>query len=512
MDLFGRVDLWVIFLYMVGMIAVAFWVSDRSRDAEGYTVAHRNMSGLVLGLSVLGTFTSSITFLGLPTNTYKGNWSAFNFGLALPVAALIATRYFVPLYRRGVSLSAYEYMERRFGYWARAYADMCFIVLQLIRAATVMLLVALATAPLLGMDIVPMLCVFGVVVILYDTVGGITADIWTDVIQVFILVGGALWCLAELVFRYPGGASEFVAEIPLEKLSLGDLASWDLGQTTVLVIFLYGISENLRNYGTDQSYIQRFLSAQDERAAAKSIWIGALSYVPLSVVFCLIGTGLYMRYDLGGAALPEGILANQVFPHFIRYEVPQVVTGLIISAILAAAMSTVDSNLNSMSTVLLVDVVQRLAGSRLLPFRDITILRASTVAFGVIATGTSVLIYRIFLQQSGTIMDLWWQYAGTVGGGLFGLFLLGWLMPRIPSAVAGLAVLATIPVLYWGTFMRTEESANLQCRLHPNLVGIAGTLTMLSIGVVGLALVRAGVLRPNPRSHHGAELATTGQE
>jgi SSS family solute:Na+ symporter len=269
-----------------------------------------------------------------------------------------------------------------------------------------------------------------------------------------------------------------------------------------MVVFLYGLSENLRNYGTDQNYVQRMLAARNERAAAGSIWLAALGYLPVSAIFCLIGSALAVRYAAPGA-LPEGMKAEEVFPYYMKHELPPVVLGLVISGILAAAMSTIDSCLNSISTLVLVDVVRPLR-QREPRIREIWILRLSTILFGVIGTGTAVFMYVAFQEERArTIMDLWWQYAGTAGGGLFGLFLLAWLAPRLPAWGALLAVLSTIPVMAWGTFARNFASGSawawLECPLSPLLVGVAGTAALLVVGGSIALGVSAGLFAANPR-------------
>lgn len=496
--IYARSDLWIVFGYMAAMMWLAWRVSDQSRDVEGYTVGNRTMGGLTIGLSVLGTFASSITFLGLPAKAYAGDWNAYVFSLALPFAALIAVNYFIPLYRSETTISAYALLEKRFGYWARAYADLSYIILQLIRVATVLLLVALAVRPMLGWEIVPTLIGVGVLVIIYDTLGGIRAVIWTDVVQVIVLMVGALWCLVSLLTD-AGGAESVWQSIPAEKFSLGEW-SFDLTSSTVFVVFLYGVTENLRNYGTDQSYVQRMLCARSDREASKSIWIGALSYLPLSLMFCLIGAALFAAFPPGAS---HGLLPDEVFPHFITHQLPKPVAGLVIAAILAAAMSTVDSSLNSMATIFFLDVVQRYRRGNS-NVRDIVLLRLSTVTLGTIGTGLAVGMYLLFREESRTIMDIWWQYAGTAGGGMFGLFLLAWLTPYVPSWSAAVGVVLTIPVLAWGTFARNIPLDNdwnwIECPLHPNMVGISATLVMLGVGLAVALLVRGGIIRANPRA------------
>jgi len=491
----------VVAIYMAAMLGVAWFVSAKSRDVEGYTVGNRNMSGWVVGLSVLGTFTSSISFLAVPAMIYSDrNWNSFVFPLAVPVAAVVAVRWFVPLYRREVQLSAYEFLERRFGYWARGYADACFLLLHTIRVGMVLLLVALAVQPLLGWNVLPTIVCLGVLVIVYDVLGGIQAVIWTDVVQVAILFGGAAWCLAVLAGGWPGGAGQFFHDVPAGSFSLGDFAAWDLAQSTFLVVFIYAISENLRNYGTDQNYVQRMLAARDDHEASRSIYVGAFGYLPVIAVISLVGTGLSMWYQLPIEAMPDSEAAafvgermaslpvdarpDAIFPHFIRHELSPIVAGLVVSAVLAAGMSTVDSSLNSMSTVLLVDVARRLRrGPSRVP--EIILLRLFTAAMGAFGTAAAALVYLEYGEGSGALMGLWWKYAGVSGAGLFGLFLLAWLMPRIPPWGAAVAVISSLPVLGLGLYDNGEH-------VHGNAVGVAGVLMMLVIG----GLVRLVAPRP----------------
>ena len=520
-----RSDLWVIAIYLLGMMGIGCWVSSGARDVEGFTVGNRALPSWAVGMSVLGTFLSSITFLALPAKTYaQGNWNAAIFGFMPPVAAAVAVVYFVPLYRRRVRLSAYEFLEQRFGYWARAYGAIANIALQLIRIGTVLLLVALAVEPMLqwatpeGWDgqawqsakILGLIGVCGIVVIIYDLLGGIQAVVWTDVAQVVVLTVGAVWVLVSLMVDGTQGPREFVAAMPLERLEFGRFWNWDAqtgfwdwGATTVLVTGLYGLTENLRNYGTDQNYVQRMLCVRDDAAAIRSLQLGAWGYVPLNVVFCLIGTALWMHYHQGSGQLPEHLPADAVLPYYITSELPRPIAGLVIAAIMAAAMSTIDSSMNSCSMVALADLVLRWRrGPGWLP--DIVILRLFTATLGILGTGVSAWLYLSQGDASRTVMDVWWQYAGTAGGGLFGLFLLAWWAPRLPAWGAALAVIATVPVLAWGTFARKLSADSpwkpWECPLHPNLVGITGTVAMLALAGIILLGVRAGFVAANPRA------------
>jgi SSS family solute:Na+ symporter len=484
---------WIVVVYSLAMLWTAWFVSDKSQDVEGYTLGGRSIPGWAIGISVFGTFLSSITFLALPANTYKGNWNPFVFSLALPFAAAAATLWFIPLYRKRVSLSAYELLEQRFGYWARVYGVISYVVLQVLRIGTVQLLLALAVAPLLDWEIIPTIVFLGGIVIVYDTLGGFQAVVWTDVVQVIVLVVGAIWCLTALIGGFSGGGGEFYETLLSDqfshKMSLGAWASSDLSQGTILVVFLYGLTENLRNYGVDQNYVQRILASRSIGEATRSLWLTAVGYLPVSLVFCLIGTALFVRGSVEPDFLPTGLAHDQVFPYFIQNHLPPRVGGLVVAAIAAAAMSTIDSCLNSSSTVIFVDLVRRLrSGPGKL--KDIWILRGTTLFLGGLSTGLSVLLVELLTaERTRTIMDVWWQYAGAAGGGLFGLFLLAWLLPRTPRWVAAVAVVVSVPVMVWGNVARNISPDSpwkpFECPLHPNLVGIAGTAALFAVGGVG---------------------------
>ena len=235
----------------------------QNRDADNFSLAGRSVPGWAVGLSVLGTFTSSITFFGLPQKAYAENWNAFLFGAAMPLSAWIATRYLVVRYRRTIRYSVYEFLEDQFGYWARCYAALSYLVLQIIRVAMVLLLVTFAVAPLLDLPIVPSLVLVGVLIIIYDTLGGLRAVIWTDVIQVIVLSVGAIWCLGAVVNQV-GGLAALAEGLSYNRIGLGawdDTAGrslpwsdwFDLSRGTIFVVFLYGVSEHLRNYGTTKT-------------------------------------------------------------------------------------------------------------------------------------------------------------------------------------------------------------------------------------------------------------------
>lgn len=528
----------IVAVYLLVVMAIAFRVSGGARDVEGYSVGNRDLPGWAVGCSVLGTFLSSMTFLGYPAGAFAGNWNAWVFGLALPVAAGAAALWFVPLYRSSVQLSAYELVHDRFGVWARCYAAAAYIALQLVRVAMVQLLVAFALAPLIdgwnadtATKVQAVILVSGLAVIVYDVVGGMRAVVWTDVLQVVVLTIGAAWCLA-LLWSHVGPQWDQLAAAHGEKFRLGrplgtidaagGLAPWLIGALsapTVLVMLIYGVSENLRNYAADQNYVQRMLAARDGRAAARSIWLAALAYLPLSAGFCLIGTLLYFHYGLAPPPELADARPEEVFPYFIRNELPPLAAGLVIAAILAAAMSTIDSSLNSSSTVLLVDAVRPLRRGRVGKY-DVIWLRATTVLCGVGATAASLAIYREYGDRAAAMIDVWWKLAGMAGGGMFGLFLLAWLTPRLPSWAALISVAASIPVLWWGggcPGVPRDWAARAWLDDHPypldgKLVGVTASLVVLGLGGVFRLILPPTNRRSGPRADAAGDCPGAGAD
>ena len=345
----SNLDITVLLAYVAAVIGFGLNFYRRAGTIEGFTSAGRRLPGWLVGLSIFGTYLSSISFLALPGKAYDSNWLALAFSLSLPIAAWVAARWFVHLYRATSDVSAYAYLERRFGLWARLYATTFYLLTQLARMGTIMFLVALALESLTGWNIVTIIIVTVILVTLYTVVGGIEAVIWTDALQSLVLTVGALACSILLLTSFPEGPAQlFSIANDHGKFSPG---SFDLSFTapTFWLVFIYGLFINLQNFGIDQSYIQRYHTANSMQAARRSIWIGIMIYLPVSILFLFIGSALFAYYTVHPDLLPQALQAEQlgdkIFPHFIVAELPDGVTGLLIAALFAAAMSSIDTSI-----------------------------------------------------------------------------------------------------------------------------------------------------------------------
>ncbi len=489
-------DVVVLLVYLGGVVAFGCWFVRYSRHAEGFMAAGRSLPGWAVGISIFGTYVSSISFLALPGKAYAADWNSYVFSLTLPLAAVIAVRYFVPFYRRSGEISAYQHLEHRFGPWARVYAVVCYLLTQLARMGTIMYLVALALAPLLGWEVWLIILVTGALVTLYTLLGGIEAVIWTDVVQSLVLTGGALVCLGLLLFGLPEGPGQ-VFRIAAEhhKFSLGSFGP-SVGESTFWVVLLYGLVINLQNFGIDQNYVQRYITAKSDREAVKSVWLGALLYLPVSAVFFFIGTALFAFYATQPGLLPEAVDAagkpDSVFPYFIVSQLPPGMTGLLVAAIFAAAMSSVDSSLNCSATLFLQDVYKRYArrGREVGDRESMRVLYLTTLVWGALGTATALAMIRV---QSA--LDAWWQLAGIFSGGMLGLFLLGRISRRAANPAAVTGVVCGVLAILWMTFSLSpnwpDAFEQVRSPFHSYLIIVIGTATIVVVGFL-VSLLKKG--------------------
>jgi SSS family solute:Na+ symporter len=463
----AALDVAVVAAYLLVVVGLGLLLSRRGRQSDRYMAAGRALPGWAVGLSIFGSYVSSISFFANPGKAYAADWNFFVFSLAALPAAFVGTRVFVPFYRRSGSVSAYEHLERRFGPWARVYAVACFLLTQMARMGTIVYLLALALAPLTGWGVPAIVVGVGAVMTLYTLFGGIEAAVLTGVVQSAVLLAGTAAVLFGVLAAAPSGATN-VAAFGWEqgKFSLGSL-SLDASQSTLWVVLLYGLTINLQNFGADQGYIQRYITARSDREAAHSVWFVPALYLPVAAVFFFIGTSLFAVAQLRPGFLPEGLPADQVLPFFIAHGLPAGVRGLVVAAVLAAAM---DSNLTSMATLTLVDLYRRYLRPQASEREALLVLRLSVLGWGALATAVG-----LAMISAQTVLDRWWALAGVFSGGVLGLVLLG-VFSRVTSAAAAVAAAAGVGVILWISLSRTP--------FHPLLAAPLGTAAILLVGLL----------------------------
>jgi len=489
----SNLDLSIIGIYLLSMIGVGIYFSRKNKSSEQFTTASGRIPGWALGLSFYATFLSAITFLGDPGKSFGSNWNPFVFSLSIPLAAIVATKLFVPFYRNGQAISAYSHLEERFGAWARTYAMVCFIMTQLARMGTIFYGLALTINALTGIQMEGIILVSGLVIICYTVLGGMEAVIWTEVIQAILKTLGALLILA-IITSQIGFADVLKIGQRDEKFSLGSFAP-DLTTSSFWVILSYGFFINLTNFGIDQNYIQRYHTAKNTQDAAKSIWLCVLYYVPVSFLFFFIGTALYAYYDINPALILElkqqvaleknmGIealkvtdYADRVLPFFMKTQIPKGLLGLLLAALLSAGMSTMSSGMNSSATVFLKDIYLRYVNSDLSPKKQLRVLLISTVVMGCLG-----IIFGISMIGVKSLLDVWWKLSGIFAGGMLGIFLLGFLAKHVSNAAAKIAAIIGVLVIAWMSFKDLLPEA-YQSPFDSKMTVVVGTLTIVGLGI-----------------------------
>ena len=471
----GGLDLIVFIGYLLGTLYLSVIFFSKKRTSKSFILGSGKTPQWVVTLSIFATFVSSISYLALPGSAYESNWNAFVFSLSIPIAALITVKYFVPVYRKINSSSAYTYLEQRFGPWAKIYASLCYIATQMMRVGTIIYLLALAINMILDWDMVTVIVFTGVFVTAYTIIGGIEAVLWTDAIQAIILILGAVFCVVILIAGMPGGVGHLIEVAAQDhKFSLGDFGG-SIIEPTFWVVFVYGIFINLQNFGIDQNYIQRYMVSSSDANAKKSALYGGLLYLPVSAIFLFIGTALYAYYKVNGG-LPFSLseTPDKVFPHFIINELPNGISGLLIASIFAAGMSSISTSFNSTSTVLLTDYFKRDATEK----QKLIFLYISTLVICII----SILI-ALMMMDVKSILDAWWKYASILSGGMLGLFLLGIfsnISKKINAVIGLFSGILMIIILTFYTILFPDQDP----LAHPYLTIVIGTLAIFFTGIL----------------------------
>jgi len=512
-------DLIVLLMYLAGVFGLGCWFARKSGKTEEFMAAGRSLAGWTVGLSIFGTYVSSLSFLGNSGKAFGSTWNSWVFALSLPLAAMVAVRWFIPLYRSGNEISAYYHLEKRFGPWARLYALVCYLLSQLARIGTILYLVALALAPLTGWDIRVIIIVTGLMVTIYTLLGGIEAVIWTDVVQSIVLIAGAILCAILILTGMPEGPGQLF-QIANEhgKFSLGSFSlspnTLTAPDPTFWMVVVYGLFINFQNFGIDQSFVQRYITARSDRDARFSVWLASLMFPVVSALLFFLGTGLFSLYHAKpemlaevkhqvaatqlvqdgkeatneiitakAATLTDKDIGDKVLPHFIVNHLPAGVAGLLIAAIFAAAMSSVDTSLNSSASLYLCDIHRRYLRPQADEAESMRVLHVATFVIGMAGTLTAIAMIRV-----KSALDAWWNLQGIFAGGMLGLFLLGMISRRAknPSAIA--AGIVGILLITWmslsATYAWPESLAGFINPLHKFMTIICGTSAIVIVGVL----------------------------
>lgn len=429
---FGSVNLAVVGAYLIGVLAIGFWFARARDGTDGFFRGGQRVPPWAVSLSIFATMLSSITFLAIPAKSFATDWTYFIGNVMILAVVPFVIRGYLPFFRRIDATSAYEYLEKRFSHHVRLIGSGQFVVFQVARMAIVLLLPALALEVITPLDRSQCILVMGGLSLVYCTLGGIRAVIWTDVVQTIVLLGGAAFTLVLVLVEVGVGEawSSAASESKLRLVSNGWSA---LDPVPVLWVVVLGqFLSNIVQYGSDQTVVQRYMSTETETKAARAILSNGILSVVASVLFFGVGTALWAFYRARPDRLDPAFGNDQIFPLFIARELPIGVSGLVVAGVLAAAQSTISTSMNSVSAVLVTDWYKRFV-----PRRDdrhyLATGRVLTVVLGLAGTGTALVLAA---SPERSLLDQFLKYVGLLTSVLGGLFLLGIVSRRAHAASA----------------------------------------------------------------------------
>ncbi|MFP1678164.1 sodium:solute symporter [Alloalcanivorax sp. C16-2] len=491
----ATLDWAVLLVYLAAILLIGFHFARRNTNTEEYFVGGRRFRGWVIGLSLVGTSISSVTFLAYPADAFKTGWLRYLPNLALPVALVVAARVFLPFFRRGNMTSAYEFLEQRFGPSVRVYGALAFIVAQLVRLAMILYLLSLLILQLVEVSPTTAIVAAGLFVGLYTVIGGIDAVIWTDVMQTLVLLIGGLLCIWVVVDALPGGLGQVFREAGAAgKFALAEWRDGEpqpvrwglsLSEKTATMMLFIGLTNWLTEYSSNQNTVQRYCASRSTLEARRGLWVYLFTALPVWAFYMLLGTALWVFFQhfpdpMATAVLAGTEKAEAILPWFITEYLPAGLAGLVVAAALAAAMSSLDSSINSVTTVSIVDLYRRhLRTGR----DDRHYLR---VARGVAAAVTGLMILgALWLNgaHTHTLQDTSTILVSLFGGGMLGLYLLGFLSRRGDARAAWWGIGCTLVFTSW-TVLTNEGMLPVALSAPFDLyyTGLIGNLVMFAVG------------------------------
>lgn len=445
---FGAVDFSVIGLYLLLMIGVGVFFAFRNKSSDDFFRGGQRVPWFVAGLSIFATMLSSITFLAIPAKAYMTDWVFFLVNMMVVAVTPFVILYFLPFFRKIDATSAYEYLEKRFNRFVRLFASASFILFQIGRMAVVLYLPALALAAITPLTEIQCILMMGVLSIVYCTLGGLEGVVWTDTIQSFVLLGGAILTLGLILTRLEGGFDSFVTLAAAEHKF--HLINWDFSASSITtaalwVVLLGGIGQSLVPYSSDMAVVQRYMSVSTIERARRSIWTNAIAVVPTTILFFAVGTALFVFYKSHPERLDPTFRNDAIFTLFIARELPMGIGGLLVAGIFAAAQSTISTSMNSCSAALVTDFVR--------PFnwiqsetRYLLLARVITAGLGCLGTALAVLF---IVSDVKSAWDMFMTILGLVGGAMCGLFCLGIFTVRTNGIGAVIGAIGGAAGLYW---------------------------------------------------------------
>lgn len=470
-SMFSYLDYAILVILMALLLFVGVHQSKKDNDGDDYFKAKQRIPWWAASLSIFATNSSAITLMAMPAMAFSSNWIYFSIGIFLLVIQVpLFSLVYVPVIRRLKITTANHYLEMRFGLSARLLGFMGFSLNQVLgRMAAIMLLPATALNAIFGLDMNHSIIIMGICTTVFVTLGGLSAVIWTDVIQAFIMIIAVFVCgyFALIAIDAPlPDMHQVLAD--RDKLKMFDLRL-DWAAPVVIVLFLNSLATSLTYIG-DQNYVQRVQCTSTESAAKKAAISQLFVAVPLNFLLFSLGTLLFLYYFYQPELLPPALAQDGVLPYFASQTLPAGLTGLVVVALLAATISTVSSAMNSVANLCVEDVYLRFS-THANPNTTVRIARILTLCIGVFGTLAALFLANISSLKS--LWDLFLMVTGMILSPITGMFVLGVFTKKANLIGVWVGVICAIGVNYYFIFHSS---------VHPMVYIIVGTFSTIIVG------------------------------
>ncbi|MGA9391803.1 MAG: sodium:solute symporter [Candidatus Sulfotelmatobacter sp.] len=429
-----KLDLAIIALYLVGITLFGLRFRKRHRSLRDYFLAGRDIPWWAIALSIVAAETSTLTIISIPGLAYDTNLTFLQVVMGYVVGRVVISFVLLPHYFRGDLYTAYELIERRFGRGLRSLTAGLFLLTRTAAEGVRVYAVSIVVAIALGTGEVGSIAIITVLTLIYTFEGGLAAVIWTDVVQTVIYVGGTLVGLFTILHLVPGGWSAIhAAAASAGKLQVFDFTPSLWMPYTFWAGVIGGAAFTTASHGTDQLFVQRLLAARGQKQSAIALLSSGVAILFQFALFLTVGVMLWAYYRVPSAAFGK---PDRIYPTFIVREMPHGISGLLIAAILAAAMSNLSAALNSLSSSAIMDFYVRLRPQA----DEVTRMRLSRMAtffFAIVLFGLAV----FSLHKAGRVVEVGLQIASVAYGALLGVFLLGVLTEKANQRGAMLGML-----------------------------------------------------------------------
>jgi len=469
--------------YFALNLAIGFWCGKRKADSDHFFRGGGQIKWWALGISYMTTAVSSISFMTYPATAYNSDWMMTGVPIFQSAAVIVAGFLFIGMFRRLNITTVFEYLEQRFGRVVRLLGAAFMICSQVGgRLSIVMLLPAMAFSAVSGLNVYLSVLLMGIVTIIYCLKGGMKAVVWTDVVQFVLMYGAIIIAVATIAKGVPDGFSGLVSEARTEGKFNAFSFDWNFTQPTVWVFCSLAVTTVFLQL-SDQTLMQRALSATDEKSARNSVMLAGVLNLPIALMLFFTGTALFVYYRHHAGSLDQNLPKDSIFPYFVGHQLPHGIVGLIIAGIFAAAMSTVSGSVNAISAIVVRDFMMPYSPGSTEETR-MKLARLTTVAVGGFATVVALIMARM------NIKSLWETFAalmGLLGGGFPGIFALGILSRRANTPGIVIGLLASV-VITFGVKTYTTTNVFLYTSIAVGSCMVAGYLASFFFAASGKSL------------------------